>query len=273
MRPRSIAIAFSSAAALGMALGCITRPAPVPFASGRLVDLTHAFDAATIYWPTERGFELEARSGVTPGGYWYAANTFRTAEHGCTHLDAPHHFFERGETADEIALDKLVGPAVVIDVREACGIDRDHLVDAADLAAHEAAHGRIEDGAIVLLRTGFGAFWPDRERYLGTARRGPEAVAELRFPGLDPEAARWLVAERRIRAVGIDTASIDRGRSTDFLAHRALSAAQVPIFENVAQLEALPARGALVIALPMKIAGGSGGPLRIVAWLPETPPR
>jgi kynurenine formamidase len=240
-----------------------------PFPGGTLVDLTHPFGADTIFWPTERGFALEPRAaGETEGGYWYAANGFRTAEHGGTHLDAPYHFSAQGETADRIALEKLLGEAVVVDVTEACRADRDHLVGREDLAAHERAHGRIPDGAIVLLRTGFGEAWPDRARYLGTARRGPEAVAELHFPGLDPDAARFLVTERRLRAVGIDTASIDRGQSARFEAHRVLAAAQVPVFENVANLAAVPVRGAHVVALPMKIGGGTGGPLRIVAIVP-----
>lgn len=264
-------VALAGAIGLCAALASSCRPldAPVGLPAGRLVDLTHAFDARTVFWPTEHGFSLEARAaGDTPGGYWYAANAFSTAEHGGTHLDAPYHFDRAGDTAERIPLEKLVGEAVVVDVREASARDRDHLVDVAALAAHEAAHGPIPGGAIVLVHTGFAAAWPDRARYLGTERRGEDAVAELHFPGLHPEAARWLVQERRVRAVGIDTASIDRGQSRSFEAHRVLAAAQVPIFENVAALDAVPPRGALVLALPMKIAGGTGGPLRIVALVP-----
>ena len=105
-------------------------------------------------------------------------------------------------------------------------------------------------------------------RYLGTAERGAEAVAKLHFPGLDPDAARWLVANRRIDAIGIDTASIDFGQSTLFESHRALYAANIPAFENLTTLERLPATGASIIALPMKIGGGSGAPLRAIAILP-----
>jgi kynurenine formamidase len=121
---------------------------------------------------------------------------------------------------------------------------------------------------IVLLRTGWGEKWGDRAAYLGTDATGPAAVAKLRFPGLAPAAAKWLVEHRRVKAIGIDTASIDHGPSTHFQAHVALCGANVPIFENVAGLERLPGQGAFVAALPMKIAGGSGGPLRIVARLP-----
>lgn len=235
-----------------------------------LIDLTHPFDADTIFWPTEQGFALEPRAaGRTEGGYWYAANGFRSAEHGGTHLDAPYHFSKTGRTADAIPLDRLLGEAVVVDVEKACAADRDHAITPEDLAAFEMAHGQIPKGSIVLLRTGFGAHWPDRARYLGTAARGEAAVAELHFPGLAPDAAALLI-ERGVRAVGIDTASIDPGQSTDFASHQVLAAAQVPVFENVAALARLPARGAFVIALPMKIGNGSGGPLRIVAWLPAS---
>ena len=239
-----------------------------PLWEQRLVDLTHTFDEDTIYWPTETGFEMTTRArGPSGKGYWYEAHSVSTPEHGGTHLDAPVHFFERGDTTDRVPLERLVGPGVVVDVREACAADRDHLVGVADLEAFESAHGRLPDRAIVLLWTGFGAFWPDRERYLGTAERGDAAVAKLHFPGLDPAAVPWL-AERGIAAIGLDTASIDHGPSTHFEAHVALFEQNIPAFENVANLGALPPRGFTVIALPMKIGEGSGGPLRIIAALP-----
>jgi len=239
----------------------------VDIETARLVDLTHPFDETTIYWPTARPFALESVAhGRTPGGWWYAANNFCAAEHGGTHLDAPIHFAEGGWTADQIPLDRLRGPAVVVDVRPRAVADRDTLIRVRDLEADEAAFGRIPEGAVVLLRTGWARYWPDAQRYLGTAARGD--TVHLHFPGLSGEAASWLVTARRVRAVGIDTASIDRGQSSDFQAHRALSAANVPIFENLADLDLLPARGAAFLALPMKIRGGSGGPLRAIALLP-----
>ena len=111
--------------------------------------------------------------------------------------------------------------------------------------------------------------WPDRESYLGTTSRGPAAVNELHFPGLAPEAARWLAEHRAPKAIGIDTASIDFGQSTHFQSHVVLCQHNIPIFENITNLTELPSSGATIIALPMKIAGGSGGPLRIVAVLPQ----
>jgi kynurenine formamidase len=259
----------------GGATGCGPAPppiAPAAFAAGRWVDLTHAFGPDTISWPTEKGFVLEREfAGPNPKGYYYAANRIATAEHSGTHLDAPRHFAEGRKTSDEIDPARLVGEAAVVDVTRQCAADPAYEVAIDDLVAWERTHRRQLVDVIVLVRTGWAAKWPDRAAYLGTAATGPEAVAELRFPGLAPEAARWLVGQRRIRAIGIDTASIDHGPSTHFESHVILCGAEVPIFENVADLSALPAAGAFVAALPMKIAGGSGGPLRIVARLPDNP--
>ena len=240
-----------------------------PPAGGRWIDLTHPFDARTIYWPTERGFVFEpGRNGVTALGYYYAANRFATAEHGGTHLDAPRHFAAAGATVDAIPVDRLVGPAAVVDVTQRCAVDPVYEVTVDDLVAWERAHGRQLVDVILLVRTGWAARWDDRAAYLGTAATGAGAVPQLRFPGLAPLAARWLVDHRRVRAVGIDTASIDHGPSSRFETHVILCGAGVPIFENVGSLAAVPPVGAFVAALPMRIAGGSGAPLRIVARVP-----
>jgi len=258
-----------------LALGCggETAPSGPPLSAafdgtgGRWIDLTHAFSAETVYWPTAEGFHLEEVSvGDTEGGYFYSAFRFSAAEHGGTHLDAPYHFSRSGSTADRIPLERLIAPAVVVDVSGRA--TPDYEVTVSDLEAHEAEHGRIPSGAILLIRTGWGTRWPDRASYLGTERTGPEAVPELHFPGLHPDAAAWLVDGRELAALGIDTPSIDHGQSTDFRTHVILYGADVPGFENVANLEALPPTGSYVIALPMKIEGGSGGPLRIVAFVP-----
>jgi kynurenine formamidase len=246
-----------------------TSPAPHRDLDGRLVDLTHDFAADTIYWPTALGFSLHSDfEGQTEGGWFYESNTLQTSEHGGTHLDAPVHFAEGHRSTDEIPLTRLVAQAVLIDVSAACAADRDHAISPAEIERWEGKYGAIPEGSIVLFRTGFDQHWPDPEAYLGTPLRGPEGVAALRFPGLSPEAAQWLVEQRRIAAVGIDTASLDPGRSTTFEAHRILFAQDIPGFENVTGLEALPPVGATVVALPMKIRSGSGGPLRIIAILP-----
>ena len=241
-------------------------PADAPFPNGTLLDLTYAYDAETIYWPTASGFEIMSDfQGMTEGGYYYEANTFRTAEHGGTHLDAPIHFAENRHTTDEIPLDRLVGEAVVVDVAAQAADNPDYLVSVADFEQWEATHGRLPDGIIVLIRTGYGQYWPDRVQYMGTDERGPEAVAKLHFPGIAPEAAQWLVENRSLKAIGLDTPSIDYGQSQLFETHRILFKENIPAFENVANLDQLPETGFSVIALPMKIKGGSGGPLRIIA--------
>lgn len=248
---------------------CAPQPQPQPFPNGKLVDLSYSFSTETIYWPTAQSFTLEkVADGITPGGYYYAANNFAAAEHGGTHLDSPIHFAEGKHTTDQIPLEQLLGAAIVVDVSADALANRDYQVQVSDFEAWEKTHGRIPDKAIVLLRTGSGKFWPDRETYLGTTETGPGAVPKLHFPGLHPEAAAWLVSNRRINAIGIDTPSIDYGQSTLFGSHVTLFAANIPAFENVANLEQVPETGAHVIALPMKIQGGSGGPLRIIAIVP-----
>lgn len=238
-------------------------------AQNELVDLTYSFDGQTIYWPTAEGFTLEEESrGLTERGYFYSANRFHASEHGGTHLDAPLHFGEGKYSVDQVPLSQLIGPGYVVDVSDKALRNPSLQISMEDFLEWERTHGRIPDGAILLLKTGYGKYWPDRQKYLGTAERGPEAVAQLRFPGLDPSAARWLSVNRHIAAVGIDTASIDFGQSQNFLTHQTLAQANIPAIENVAHLEKLPDQGFTVIALPMKIAGGSGAPTRIIAILP-----
>ena len=234
----------------------------------RIVDLTYPFDEKTICWPTAKaGFVHETVSyGKTEGGFFYSAYNACAPEHGGTHLDAPVRFAEDKSAADRVPLARLIGPAVVADVSAAAARDVDYRVTPADIEAFEQAHGAIEPSTIVMIHTGWGARWPDKKSYLGDDR--PGHAEALHFPGISEEAARALVA-RKVSAVGIDTASIDHGPSKNFIAHQVLLSADIPGFENVASMESLPPRGALVIALPMKIRGGSGGPLRIVAVLPD----
>jgi len=246
-------------------INACTRPA-TNFPAGKIVDLSHPFDAQTVYWPTEEGFKLEKeQDGLTPGGYYYASNKFSAPEHGGTHIDAPRHFAVNANTLDQIPLDQLMGDAIVVDVTKQSEANRDYLITVEDFTSWEKQHGQIPNGAIVLLRTGFAKYWPDRVRYMGTDERGAGAVAKLHFPGLSPDAARWATTNRSIKAIGLDTPSIDYGQSTLFESHQILFAKNIPAFENLGDMTALPATGFLVIAMPMKIGGGSGGPLRVAA--------
>jgi kynurenine formamidase len=242
---------------------------PIDLDDARLVDLTHPFSPSTLYWPTSPGgFELERLAyGDTPGGWFYSAYRFAAPEHGGTHLDAPIHFHAGGRTADQIPLEQLVAPAVVIDLTAAAAADRDARLSRGQVEEFERENGRIPEGALVLLRTGWDRFWGDRLAYFGDSTPGD--ASRLHFPGYGPEAAALLVEERRVGGLGVDTPSIDHGPSTDFRVHRTLAAREGIALENLRGLDLLPATGALVIALPMKIENGSGGPVRAIALVPR----
>lgn len=249
-----LGIALSSAAARGID-------------ESKVVDLSYGFDEETVYWPTAHAFELKpVAHGHTDGGYWYAANDFCAAEHGGTHMDAPVHFAEAGASIDQVPVGAGIGPLVRVDVSAKAAADPDYRLGVDDLKAWEREHGRIPPGAIVVMYSGWGARWPDRKRYLGTDVPGD--TTNLHFPGFSREAATFLVKEREIDAIGVDTPSIDHGPSKDFVAHQVIGTANKPGFENLAHLGRVPPTGATLIALPMKIVGGSGGPVRAIAILP-----
>jgi kynurenine formamidase len=258
---------FAAAALAAAAFGSasMSGPTSLDLADYRLVDLTHTFDQGTVYWPTAPSrFELKTlQRGPTPAGYFYSAYSLCTPEHGGTHLDAPVHFAEGRNSTDQVPLERLIAPAVVVDVTAQAARDADYRLAVADLAAWEQRHGRVPVGAIVLLRTGWSARWPDAKKYLGDDTPGD--ASRLHFPAYGAEAARTLVEARKVAALGVDTASLDHGPSQDFAVHRIANGANVPGLENLANLGELPATGATVIALPMKIGGGSGAPLRAVA--------
>ena len=241
-----------------------------PAASGRpLPDLTHAFGPSTLFWPTATtGFIHEQLSyGPTPGGWFYSAYSYAAPEHGGTHLDAPIHFDKNGATGDRVPVEQFIGPAVVIDVTAQAAKDPDYRLTRADVPDWEARHGRIPRGAMVVLRTGWASRWPDAKGYLGDDTPGD--ASQLHFPSYGEDAAGLLVTERQVAALGADVASIDYGASTDFIVHRIAAAAGVRGLENLANLSALPLSGATIIALPMKIENGSGGPLRAIALVPR----
>ncbi|MGX1930067.1 cyclase family protein [Flagellimonas sp. 2504JD4-2] len=242
---------------------------PAQTAQKKIVDLSHTYSDKTVYWVTAQEFELDTVfNGQTEKGYFYAANNFKTAEHGGTHIDAPIHFAENKQTVDQIPLERLIGNAIKIDVSAKAMDNPDYLVSTTDFMDWEQQHGTtIPDGSIVLLQTNFSKFYPDKIKYLGTDQRGEEAIKLLHFPGLSPKAAQWLVDERNIASIGIDTPSIDYGQSQYFESHVILLGQNIPAFENLTNLDRLPSTGFEIIALPMKIEGGSGAPLRIVAIL------
>ncbi|MBL4661122.1 MAG: cyclase family protein [Alcanivoracaceae bacterium] len=237
---------------------------------GKWIDLSYNFSEETIYWPTADNFKkTTVFEGHNDKGFYYSAYNYTAAEHGGTHLDAPVHFSEGKNTVDDIPLDQLIGSGIVIRVLEKTKKDRNYQITVADILSWEKQHGIIEDGSIVLFDTGSAQYWPDKKKYMGTAERGADAVAKLKFPGLHPKAAEFLATQRSIKAVGLDTPSIDFGGSTHFESHQILFKQNIFGIENITNLNALPEIGFMVVALPMKIKDGSGGPLRVVAFIPE----
>ena len=239
--------------------------------AGKWIDLSYSFDAQTLYWPNNpTGFKLDTQAnGVTPGGFYYSSNAFSAPEHGGTHLDAPLHFAKEHLPVDQVPLTSLTGNAFVIDVSEKALKNPDYLISASDIENWEKKNEKIPDSAIILFRTGYGQYYPDAKKYFGTDQKGASAIPLLHFPGIEAAAADWLASQRKIKAIGLDTPSIDYGQSKDFKTHQVLLGKNIPAFENVANLDRLPIKGAYIVALPMKIRNGSGGPLRIIAWVPN----
>src|SRR5712692_5621531 len=273
-RMNKLVFVFGMAVALGG--GALLAPTQPPkqrpggggvIDTSKVVDLTYSFDERTIYWPTAKSFDWQKESwGTSPGGYWYASARYAASEHGGTHIDSPIHFGKDQATTEQIPLSRLIGPAAVIDISAACEKDPDYRLSVADIASWERKHGSIPDGAIVLVHTGWGKFWSERKRYLGSDTSGD--ATQLHYRGMSREAAEFLVTRRKISGVGIDTASLDHGPAKDFIAHQIINGANIYGLENVANLEQVPATGATLIALPMKIKGGTGGPARIIASVP-----
>ena len=235
----------------------------------RLVDLSHSYSENTLYWPTSpTAFQKEELDfGMTEGGWFYSAYTVCTPEHGGTHLDAPVHFAAGGASTEKISLENLVAEAYVIDVSEKTSVDRNYRLTADDVRMFEVAHGEIAAGTVVLMRTDWSKHWPDAIAYLGDDT--PDDASNLQFPGFGAEATRILAEQRNVAILGVDTASVDYGQSQDFIVHRIGASQGVANLENLTNLNQLPATGAIILALPMKIEGGSGGPARVVALVPK----
>ena len=242
---------------------------PVTFsdaASGKatIVDLTWSLDENNAYWPGEgyKPFQLNTIATLEKDGV--LSKAFSMPEHMGTHIDAPNHFEPNQPDVAHIDPDLLIGPGVVVDIEQRAEQDADTMLTVDDLRDWEAEHGDIPKGAIVLLHTGWGRHWKNYARY-----KNQDATGGLHFPGFSGEAATWLIQERSIRGIGIDTLSIDRGQSKDFEVHHIINGNGRYGLENVAFSEKLPARGFHLIVAPIKIEKGSGGPARIFAVVPQ----
>ena len=234
----------------------------------RIVDLTHDLDEKSPFWPEgDEPTPFHARAVATYQRDGYLARTLEIPEHFGTHMDAPLHFDPQGASLDQIAVEKFVVPAVVVDVSAAAASSPDYCVTVADLEKWVKAHGPMPGGCAVLIRTGWASRWPSPEHYMNQ-----DAEGVMHFPGLSLEAARYLLDHAHPVAIGIDTPSVDYGASKDFKVHHFTMAAGIYHLEDLASLEMLPATGACIIALPMKLRGGSGSPTRVLALVPGTRP-
>ena len=228
---------------------------------GAVVDLTHPLAEGIPLYPGGMPFTIERKAELERDGYFM--NSIRVGEHTGTHLDAPAHFIAGGVTVDQIPAGHLVGPGAVIDVRGQCGRNHDYEVTVRDIKEWEAANGRMANGSILLIRTGWGERWPEPKKYLNA-----DEGDVLHYPGLSVELVKYLAKYRDVSGVGIDTLSIDHGPSTDFRAHKVLLADGIYLIENVANLSRLPPTGATIVVAPLAIRGGSGAPCRVLALLP-----
>jgi kynurenine formamidase len=227
----------------------------------RVIDLSYAINDKLVPWPGDtKWFEAKVNATVEQNGYF--TRSFWMLEHYGTHLDAPAHFPPGKMTVDEIPARKFFGPAVVLDVRAESAKDADYRVTAARVEEWEKRHGRIPEGAIVLLRTGWASRWPDVQRY-----RNQDAQGRMHFPGYSVEAANLLV-ERKVSGLGCDTLSVDNGASVDFAVHRVVLGAGLYQLENLADLTEVPETGVFLVVAPIKLEGGSGGAVRVFALLP-----
>src|SRR5438067_7811698 len=238
-----------------------STPERVPSPKARILDLSYAINDKLVPWPgDEKFFEAKVNATIEKNGYF--TRSFWMLEHYGTHLDAPAHFPPGKTTVDQIPVKQLFGPAVVIDVRVESNKDADYQLPATRIEDWEKKHGRIPEGAIVLLRTGWASRWPDVERY-----RNQDAKGKMHFPGFSVEAAKLLIS-RRVSGLGCDTLSIDYGASADFAVHHLALGAGLYHLEKLADMSEVPEASAVLIVAPIKLEGGSGGAVRVFALLP-----
>jgi kynurenine formamidase len=232
----------------------------IPSGKTRVLDLSYAISDKVVPWPGDKdSFEAKVNATVEKNGYF--TRSFRMLEHFGTHLDAPIHFPPGKATVDQIPTRQLFGPAVVLDVRADAAKDDDYLLTVSRVEEWEKKYGRIPEGAIVLLRTGWASRWPDVQRY-----RNQDAQGKMHFPGFSVEAVRVLI-DRKVSGLGCDTLSADSGASTDFAVHHLSLGAGLYHLENLADLSEVPDSGAFLFVAPIKLEGGSGGPVRVFAIL------
>ncbi len=257
--PLFINLLFALSVTLSHAEGLL-----VGFSKGstKVIDLTYPLNANNPYWPGEayQPFKLEVIATLEKEGAYSCR--YSSPEHLGTHIDAPNHFEPNQPSVDEIPFEDLVGPAVVIDITLKVEADTDYRLMVEDITEWEQEHGTIPQGAIVFLYTGWGKRWNDPARYRNIDEKGMK-----HFPGFSAESASFLADERQVKAIGIDTLSVDYGLSNDFPVHHIFNSRGRWMLENAANLDKLPPTGACLIVAPIKIEKGSGGQARVWALI------
>jgi len=232
--------------------------APVPRTFRSVVDLTHTMSPEFPTFFGVPGIEMQKQFDIKKDGfnlYWW-----RIIEHAGTHLDAPIHFSEAGATADALDVATLVVPLAVVDVAAKAEADADYVVSRDDLAAWEAKNGPLPDGCCVAMHSGWARHLGDAAKYTGK-----DAAGVFHFPGFAPDAAEWLIRERRVVGLAVDTLSLDHGPSKDFKTHYLWLPSGRWGLENVANLDRVPPAGATLVVGNAKVKNATGGPARLLA--------
>ena len=253
---RDLAAAGFAATAVSPALAG-PKPAPPPARFKTVVDLTHTMSPGFPPVFGVPGVELQKQFDLKKDGF--NLNWWRIIEHAGTHLDAPIHFSEAGNTVEKIPAETLVAPLAVIDVRPRAAQNADYLVTRQDLMEWEKKHRRLPERCCVAMLSGWAAYVEDEAKYTGAAG------GTFHFPGFSADAAEWLMKERSAVGLAVDTLSLDHGPSKDFRVHRSWLPSGRWGLENVANLDWVPAAGATLVVGVAKVKDATGGPARLIA--------
>jgi len=251
---------FKRATAAGFAATAVSGGAvAAPRSFTKVVDLTHAMSADFPTFNDKPGIEIQREFSLKKDGY--NLNWWHLSEHAGTHMDAPFHFSEHGATADALAVEQLVVPLAVVDIAYKAEQEPDYLLSRDDLGAWEMKNGRLPDNCCVALYSGWGELLSTDEAKFS----GRDINGTLHFPGFDPDAAEWMISERRVAGIAVDTLSLDNGPSKEFKTHKAWLPSGRWGLENVANLHEVPASGATLVVGAPKVKNATGGLTRVLA--------